>query len=140
MPATSPRAFRTSSSWRILASVDVEAGAHRRLEADLEAVGVLRGHELLPQNGTMPSESTKKTSATPTTRPGGAAPRGAPSVAGGQPIEQPIDLLPTQPRRSPTSRNREQRMGVSVSASAARSDATEMVTPNWKKNLPMIPS
>ena len=31
-------------------------------------------------------------------------------------------------------------MGVSVSASRSEiSTATEIVTPNWKKNLPMIP-
>ena len=44
------------------------------------------------------------------------------------------------PRRSPTSRKREQRIGASVSASSSESStATEIVTPNWKKNLPMMP-
>ena len=44
------------------------------------------------------------------------------------------------PRRSPTSRKREQRIGVRVRASSSESStATEMVTPNWKKNFPTMP-
>ena len=48
-------------------------------------------------------------------------------------------VRPSRPRCS-TSRKREQRIGARVSASSSESStATEMVTPNWKKNLPMIP-
>jgi hypothetical protein len=40
----------------------------------------------------------------------------------------------------PTSKNCEQRMGARVRASSRdRTTATESVTPNWKKNFPMIP-
>ena len=46
---------------------------------------------------------------------------------------------PIRPRFS-TERKREQRMGARVRASRSEiSTATEMVTPNWKKNLPMMP-
>src|SRR5262245_28766118 len=42
--------------------------------------------------------------------------------------------------RSPTARNWEQREGVSVMASSnEKATATDTVTPNWKKNFPMIP-
>ncbi len=48
-------------------------------------------------------------------------------------------VRPTRPRCS-ISRNCEQRIGASVSASSSESStATEIVTPNWKKNFPMIP-
>ncbi len=41
---------------------------------------------------------------------------------------------------APTSRNCAQRIGASVSASSSEMmTATDMVTPNWKKNLPMMP-
>ena len=42
--------------------------------------------------------------------------------------------------RSPTSSMRDSRIGASVSASSSEiSTATEIVTPNWKKNFPMMP-
>ena len=47
---------------------------------------------------------------------------------------------PNQERFPPTARNCAQRDGVSVRASISeRNTATEMVTPNWKKNLPTMP-